>query len=711
MTRRTRVRLLIVLVLLGLPAMAALLALWYVGSGRLEQRLAHEYAELLPGELTVGKVEVDGVGRAHLDAVAVGPAGDAKVTAERVTVDGSLFGGRISALRIDGLHATIDRDAVAWIGDLARSLAARSGGGGAPADLEFTVSGAIDIAQAMPLDNLFIRGAVRGERVRARLTGTLAGEPIEWFVDHEDTAAGVRRIFEVRHAPIRLTPLFTALNRLTDLKEQADLLRWLPEVAELGGTRLVLEPGATAAVGPFVATWQGGEGGGLLTLSATGLRLDDARAEDRELGNARGTLQVAYQPTRLEVDVPAWSPGPRVPIPEEVPLRELFALLPAAHLVMLEEDDKSRVYLTLAPDTTLAGKRAVEVRWRKTSPWRIIANDLPLDLAKPWIPPNLALTGGRIDRLEVTIDDGLRFLEARLDGVALASEDWTLSELAPVLTVVPLADDPGTEEEPNFDATVVADAFMLRHRGDDRQGRVEIAIPDLDRLGSHVQGSRPTPTLAGSVGLDLTWRARADDGWDGELANLTARDVAVAGALVDVDLDARGAFGWSASARSVRLDGTLTAGELRVAGRAVPLASRSPRFTATVLDEAGHIVLSELLARAEGDHGFTVGLDGRINRASLDGELGIVVDRADLGWLSEQGELVPMPKKAKLAGEMSLSATARIADAAVQRVDGWLLPLGTELDLNNGEIVISGIKGAIAFRLAPAETTTNDKED
>ncbi len=170
MTRRTRVRLLIVLVLLGLPAMAALLALWYVGSGRLEQRLAHEYAERLPGELTVGKVEVDGVGRAYLDDVRVGPDGAAKVTAKRVTVDGSLIGGRISALRIDGFHATIDRDAVAWIGELAQSFGASTGGGG-EADLEFTLSGAVDIADAMPLDDLFIRGEVRGERVRDRDAG------------------------------------------------------------------------------------------------------------------------------------------------------------------------------------------------------------------------------------------------------------------------------------------------------------------------------------------------------------------------------------------------------------------------------------------------------------------------------------------------------------------------------------------------------------
>ena len=76
MTRRTRIRLLAVLILLGLPLLVCAGLVWFVGSGGLERRIASEYAARLPGRLAVKRVELDGTRHAIVHGISLyGPDG------------------------------------------------------------------------------------------------------------------------------------------------------------------------------------------------------------------------------------------------------------------------------------------------------------------------------------------------------------------------------------------------------------------------------------------------------------------------------------------------------------------------------------------------------------------------------------------------------------------------------------------------------------
>ena len=697
MTRRTRIRLLAVLILLGLPLLVCAGLVWFVGSGGLERRIASEYAARLPGRLAVKRVELDGTRHAIVHGISLyGPdGGDAIVTVDHADIRGQLFPPRIEAIELHGVKVRFDRDGVAFLREaLARPQPPASGQRSA---VRVHLDGSVHIAQRLHLEGLVIDAAIAGGAVDGRVRGTLGGAPLELTITPEDGAVGAHPPLGIvlTQARIGLADLFAALTGLGLMPEQDQLLPWLPAEADLAGTSLRAVPQARVLTGTSRPTWAGGHAEATITMDAAGLRLPRMVVRDDRLGSAEGTLAVAFDTRVLTVAVERWTPGPKLPIPAQIPVADLLRLLPAARATVVPQGP--RITITCLPglDAQPVTAPRAEIRWSR-GPLVVEAAHLPLPLARRFVPEAVLPTGGTITRLLVEWEGSLQRLGASIAKAEVAIDKWTLHDLDIELDAVAL--DP---HDPAAGFAIHADLPMASvvHRGD----QLTITIARLDDLVAHVTAPAPLPRLRGLIKV-TSEVIRSDEGWKGRIQHLGVAGLASDLSLRDLAAAAKGQFIWADRRLEVQLTGQLVSGELGLPNGWLDLSARTPIFTTTFSIQPGRVELHEALARAAdrfgqpAKDGFTAELRGRAD-PDLTGSLTGVIDHADIGWLKRNSILVPLPSSAEVVGEGAVTFTLRSTDGVVAGVDGYVLPLNVDLTLLDGKLDISGITGALHFSL------------
>jgi len=696
MTRRTRIRLLTVLILLGLPLLVCAGLVWFVGSGGLERRIEREYAARLPGRLDVGAIELNGTRHAIVRGISLyGPdGGDAIATVDHADIRGQLVPPRIEAIELHGVKLRFDRDGVAFVrAALARPQPASSG---SLPTLRVHIDGQLSIADHLRLDAFTIDAALVGGALTGSLTGTLGAAPLEVAIAPEDGTRPALAI-AVKQARIHLADLFAALAGLELMPAQDQLLSWLPAEVDLAGTRLRFLPEARQMTGASRPTWAGGYAEATIAVDATGLRLPRFATVDERLGSAEGTLAVAFATRVLTAEVARWSPGPKLPIPDKIPTADLLRLLPTARVTVAPEGP--RVVITCLPSlgALAADAPRAEVSWRKKGPLVVEAAQLPLPLARRFVPEAVLPTGGTITRLQVEWEDSLQRIDASIAKAEVAIEKWTLRDLDLELDVVAI--DP---HDAAAGYAIRADLPMASvvQRGD----LLTITIARLDELVAHVVGPSPLPKLRGllKVSSELT---RTDAGWKGRILHFGVAGLGSDQALRELAAAAKGQFSWGDRRLEVQLAGQLVSGELGLPSGWLDLSARTPILATTFSIQPGRIELHEALARAAdrfgqpAKDGFTAELQGKSD-PDLTGSLTGVIDHADIGWFKRNTILVPLPGSAEVAGEGAITFTLRSAGGVVTGVDGYVLPLNVDLTLLDGKLDISGITGALRFSLA-----------
>lgn len=700
MTRRTRVRLLAVLILLGLPLLVCAGLVWFVGSGGLERRIEREYAARLPGRLDVGRIELDGTGHAIVHGIALyGPeGGDAIATVARADLHGQLMAARIETVELHGVAVRFDRDGVAYVREaLARP---RPAGSATPPSMRVRIDGAIAVAGRLRLEDLVLEATMAGWAVDGRLTGTIGGAPLALSVAPEAGAGGSRPplAIAVEQARVELADLLGALAGLGLMPEQDDLLPWLPERADLAGTSLRFLPEERRLTGTSRPTWDGGHAETSLVVDADGLRLPHAVTVDGRLGSAEGALAVPFDTRVLSVEIARWAPGPGLPIPQQVPVADLLRLLPAARLTVAP--DGPRVVIACLPGLGPQPGDAPrgEIRWRRDAPLVIEAAHLPLPLARRFVPEVVLPTGGMITRLVIEWEDSLQRLGASIEAAEVGIDKWTLRDLDLELDVV--AVDP---HDPAAGYAIRADLPMagVTHR----DGVLTVTVARLEELVPHVIGPAPLPRLRGLLKV-VSEVGRADGGgWKGRIQHFGVAGLGSDQSLREFAAASKGQFTWADRRLEVQLNGQLVSGELGLPNGWLDLSARTPIFTTTVSIQPGRLELHEALARAAdrfgqpAKDGFTAELRGR-GEPDLTGAITGVIDHADIGWFKRNTILVPLPGSAEVAGEGAVTFTLRGVGGEVVGVEGYVLPLNVDLTLLDGKLDISGITGALRFSLA-----------
>lgn len=710
MTRRSRIRLLIVLVVLGIPLALCVGLLWFVGAGGLERRLEREWRTRFPGTLDVGRVEIAGSDRVVIhDLVVVGDdGGEAIVRIGRVDIAGGVMPLRIAKVAASGVHLRFDRDGLVFLRDLVARLPAGDGRAAPPFRLE--LDGEAVVAGRLRLETLALRADIAGREVRGGIETALAGpdtpagggRPLRLEVRPEPGALAAR----VVAARIDLGELLRTLHALGVMAPPDDLVPWLPGDVDATGAEVRFDFASRVLTGRAAPTWAGGRGEADLRIDTEGLHLTALRATDAALGSGEGRLDVDFATRALTVGLARWAPGSRLPVPAAVPLPALLELMPAARL-QLSPDGPRIVFTAL---TALEGAPTdaprVELRWRRRAPLAVEAGHLPFTLARAFLPAKVAPTAGTVDRLAIAVEGGqLQRLTAHALGLGLAVDAWRVAGVDAEVDIT--AVDPH-DPAAGFTTRVDLPTAGIIHRGRLSDGQLTVTIARLGELARLVRGPTPLPRLGGLLKLECDVRRDEAGAWSGRIRHLGLGAADAEGILRDGALAARdGRFTWRGRTVEARLDGQLQAGEVRLPnGRWLDLAARTPRVAATVRFAPGEIRVSELLARAAdrfgqpAAQGFTAGLSAELDH-DLSGRISGVVDRADLGWFRRNDLVLPLPADAVATGEGAITFAATVADGALVAVDGHVLPLDVDLTLLDGKLDISGIQGALRFRITP----------
>ncbi len=708
MRRRLRITVIALVVGLGLPLLLALGTVIFVATGGLERRIEAEFAAHFPGRLHIGRLEVAGLGQALAYDVQVfaDRGGNAIARVERATIEGHLLGGDIRRIVLDRLRVRVEPDTIAWLrATMAqRAEAAAQASAATAAPLVIEANGDITIAQRLLFRELtctltFAQGGIDGQ-----LAGRLVDDPVALVVTSAAVPGATHRQTEVACTALTIATAdaFASLSGLNVLEVPRQLLTWLPRAVSLAGSQVRVDSVALDLAGALQATWAEGHLRADLRGDPVGMSLLALTMHDEGLGNADGSLRIAYADRSLRLDVARWQPGARLGIPAMVPVEDLLAVLPHAGLeVVGGESPQIRARFHNAANTAW-----ITGSWQPEAPIRIDGGGLPLRIAQRYLPEGWTIRAGAVTGLSLVWDGHLQRSMLEVAGLELGVGAWTMDDLAGTITI-----DPVDEQDGNVGMQVRLHLPFgsVVHRGQLPGGELELTIADMTGLAERLSGPVPVPPCAGFLKLIASLETAADGTWTGQLRNFGLAGFTIDGLVRDVAIAATGRYAWANTGVEAEIDGQLFAAEVGLPGRWINLATQRPRITATVVSTDGTVVVRDVLARAAAEDGtpiadgFTAGLQGRLDSA-LTGSIEGVIDRIDLTWLSDRLGLVPMPPASSLAGESAVTWVLAVADGRVTGLDGVALPLGVDLGFLGGDILIEGISGAARFSLQPAAT-------
>jgi hypothetical protein len=707
MTRRRRRLLLIaLLVLVGIPVLAAIGVGSYLRSGGLEREIEHGWTAYgLPGRLEIGSLRLIGVDEAEAKDIVVRQDGQpALATARKMRLRFDLVDRRLLSLRIDGVEAGLDAQRYRFLLDLIQAERQHPPTRApSPVRVE-VVNGTLILPGGLVLGDAAVQVEALGSKVTVEGVGSLAGRPVRVAVSTARSSAEAPIItsIEVREGSVSPRAALTAMVGIGLISQVPDAVNpWLPELVDCTGSRIELDVVSDTFRGTGTARWAGGEGSCEIDADARRVVLRRLSVRDDKLGGATGELTADRAGTRVAIDAGQWSVGPGLPLPAGLPMADVARLLPSVQLRWPTADGRTAISL-VGP-----GRARLEVTLAAGTPPRLAASELPLVLMQSLLPAPLVLGGGHVVQASAVFAEDRPEFSATLSQARLLAEGWSIGPLDGQVAAVLVPG--GTVQVTANLLSGEQQVGRLSFAGNASTAHVTLACAAVESLLARLRGPAQLPDLTGSVAITADV-AITPAGMQVDLRNLDLSKAELRLRNHDFirGLTAKllGRMRIAAGKIEISLDGQLLSGEFRIPGEWLSLAARTPRFTldASARLEQGQLaelVLGRAMVRAAdvaGEAvagGFSAQLDGRITGETFAGTLQGLVDHADLAWLTS----LVVPGQVQVGGEGAVVFQAHLDGGEVRRIDGSFLPLGADLDIDRGKLKVGGITGGVRFTI------------
>lgn len=730
MTRKWRIRLTVVLVILGVPLVLASLAVYYMTTGKLGHLIAIKYAQVMPGHLSIGSVQFSAADQVHLTDITISE-GFADPLAKIDAIDARLdmFNGRLMALQLHGVHVRMDADSF----DLLQRIIDASDKqppSNPPQSWDLEADGDVTFASGLQLLSSSAKGHITGSLFELDCGTTIGAgsKPSRVIVAGRlqgpvtpGTPPNKRIVIELTEAEGPLPEALDAVAAIGLLpKAEPGLRRWLPARVTANGSTVVRELGIFHYLAAVKTRWSDPAGhiGGLDgQLDADGNRIAVAimQFEDPSLGRVMGgNLVIDLRKHTVALDAPRFAPGPGLPLPPRLPLDALIKQMPRLKIVYGITDAATRIQL----DNAEQNASTISATLKADTPLRIEGANLPLTLAQYLMPAGLTIGGGQATSLNLAVDAGAGVAEPRLRDLRLAVEQgrmayagWSVGPITGKLSVVPQAD--GTVRLEATLPTTGSDQplAVATLTGSMTNGTATLRVQPIDGMLARLHGPVLLPTITGSLELDLAYARQADGALsiDVSRALFDQNDVRFDGRdlLAGIRTQLKGTVRWQPTATSstisAKVGGQLLSGRLRLPIGWLELATHTPIFTVVAETRPAAngtpsaITLSELLVRAADPagspliDGYSAQFDGMIDDHG-NGAVNGLVDHADLGWVNLQIGLPP----GAVIGDGAVTCTATLVQGQIDRLTGHFLPLNADVKLGKS-FRASGITGGVDF--------------
>ena len=703
--RRRRLLLILLIVLVGVPVLAAVGVGSYLRSGGLERELEHGWTAYgLPGRLDIGDLRLIGIGEAVASDVVVSEDGQPELArAAKLHLRFDLVDRRLLHLRIDGVTGALDARRYRFLQDII-AAEQRHPPTRAPRPVRVeVVGGALELPGGLMLSQAAVLVDALGAHARVEATASLAGRPLRVAVatDRASPEAPIITTIEVREAvvsPRALITVFEGIGMIAKAPEVFD--PYLPALADCAGTSILRDVASDTLRGTVIARWEGGEGTCDIDADARRIVLRRLAVRDAKLGSASGELTADRAGTTVAFDAGTWTAGPGLPLPSGLPMSDVARLLPELQVRWPTSDHRTSLAV-VGP-----GRARLEVILGGAVPPRLVASELPLVLLQGLLPAPLLIGGGHIVQASAVLHEGRPEFSARLSQARMLAQGWSLGPIDGQVAAVLV---PGGTVQVSADLLSGEQPLgRLSFSGNAANARVSIQCSAVESLIARLRGPAQLPDLTGS------FSAQADvafvPGVSIGLANLELDQAALRLGNHDfirqLSAKLRGTARIIEGRVEVSLDGHLRACEVRIPGEWLALTPPSPRFTldASARHEQGQLaelVLARAMVRAADSAGeaipggYSAQFEGRLSGAQLSGVIHGVVDHADLARLTA----LVVPGQVKVGGEGAATLQVRIDGGEVSRIDGALLPLGADLDVERGKLKVGGITGNVKFTI------------
>lgn len=728
MTQRRRIVLVVLLVVVAVPLLAALGAGWYLGTGGLAREVEQAWARRgLPARLEVGELRLTGLGEAVAERVRiVVPGRPPLCEAPRVTARFRMLGTRLdlTSLRFDAPRGGLDEERYRLLQAIIAAEAARPPSG-EPTPLAIEIAdGAVELPGGLALTEVTVRIDALGAEARAEGSARLAGRPLRVAVTTQRLRAGapVVTTVEVREGavdPRAGVAVAAGLGLVPPLPAPA--ASWLPALVDAAGTRLEHTAVADTWAGSIAAAWAGGSASARLDADRRRIRLDALAVQDARLGAMQGALACDRDGSGVAVEAAMWRAGPGLPLPSGLPLADIARLLPQLQLRWPVADRR------LALSLSGPGRARLEVQFGGGQPPRVAASELPLVMVQGLVPAPLVLGGGQVVAASAVLAEGRTEISATLSQARLLANGWSFGPLdgrfalvavpgrgvqvsaeLPVGVAVPRPGGVGEVARPP-EAQVRRVAFS----GPGPSGAITINCPAVEGLLARLNGPGQLPDLDG----DLDLKAEYAIGEDGTVTVRVA-SLGLAGSglrlrgldfMRGLALRLSGSARLSADGLDLDLGGHLRGGELRIADSWLPIAALTPLFSfdATARLAGGRfagLAVRRIMVRAADlageprPGGYSAQLEGTLS-AEVTGAISGVVDHADLAALLA---FTPL-RDVAVTGEAAVALDARFEAGRLLRVAGSFLPLGADLGIDQARFRVQGVTGRVMFAVGSGE--------
>jgi hypothetical protein len=707
MTRRRRLLLWALIVLLCLPLLALAAGEWYLHSGRLERNVEAVLSKRWPVTAKIGRIELKGSHHAVVRDFALGEAGQPPfVTAPelRVSFTFSLPDHvQLDTLEVTGAKAKLDArawDLIQRITDIEKARPPQ----GPPHHLHFVVDGELDGPGGWHVGAAHVEGDDEGKVTTVKVDADYDGSPLALLVDSRPERGAQTVKIDIVQEKGRLLPVLDAASGIGLMASVPPLVRpLLPPVVDGSGTELIEDLDASSWTGQVQARWDEGDGSAEIALDPHTLKIGKLRVKDPTRLSAEGRVAVDLDNQSLVLELARWQPGPRLPIPERVPMAALLQIVPALRIEARLRDHEEQVKARLSAQG--AANSWVTAEWAPSGPLRVKGESLPLTLAQDFTPPQLTINGGQATRIDLRIGaDGLDDYYIEAQQARCSARGWSIGPIDGSCDIRPAPGGGigvGVRVPPLPAAALAEVGYSGGHAG----GEVTVKVARVEGLLACVHGPSDLPDLRGAIDLDLKLELE-DQAFRGRLVKLALDGVTMPDLLQDLDSTIRGSFAWRDDHLQARLGGQLHRGSVRLPGALLDVAARTPIFTADFIftPAVGYapsaLDVNEILVRAADDRGqpvaagYSAQLGGNLT-ATGTGQISGVVDHADLAWINSLLSLGAL----SMAGEGAIAITADLMNAQMTRLEGAFLPLNADLRIGRN-FQATGITGAVEFTMA-----------
>lgn len=714
--RRRRLLIIVLLVLVGVPILAAVGVGSYLRSGGLERELEHGWSDYgLPGRLEVGSLRLIGVDEAEATDVVISQEGrPALVRAAKVHMRFDLVDRRLLGLRIDGATGGLDAERYRFLLDIIEAEHKHPPTRAPRAVRVEVVDGTVELPGGLVVSGAAVQVDALGAKAQVEAVASVAGRPLRIAVatDRASPEAPIITTIDVREGSVSPRALLTVVEGIGLVKEVPDVFDpYLPALADCAGTRIIRDVVSDTMRGSVQARWEGGGGSCEIDADARRVLLRRLAVRDARFGDATGELTADRAGTTVAFDASSWRAGPGLPLPAGLPMADVARLLPELQVRWPTSDHRTSLAV-VGP-----GRARLEVVLGGSAPPRLAANELPLVLMQGLLPPTLSIGGGHIVQASAVLAEGRPEFSALLSQARILAAGWSLGpidgQVAAVLVpggTVQVSADLLSGEQARLPAPEAKKAAIgrLGFTGNATKANITVACETVESLIARLRGPAQLPDLSGSFSATADVSFAPDVQID--LSNLELGNAALRLRNHDfiryLTARLRGKTRIAAGKVDVSLDGHLRSCEVRIPGRWLSLATQTPCFTmdASARHEQGQLaelVLSRAMVRAADaggkalPGGYSAQLEGRLAGEQLAGSVQGVIDHADLSFLTG----LVVPGQVDVGGEGAAVFQVHIDGGEVRRIDGSMLPLGADLDIERGKLRVGGITGSVQFSI------------